>query len=223
MTVPISTQSPIFNLLAIFIIFQYFSLVIITNAQSDSVSFIYSSSHNLQDIVFSGDATSSGDTIHLTTRDEHGNPLPHSVGRAVYSQPVHIWDAATWNLADFTTVFYFSVNRSETAMEDNKNDSSSSSKLEFGAVEFDSFANQWDPNPFSEYPHVGINVNSLRSVTTVGWPRNYFEPDGATVKARVRYDSGEKELMVMVSYPDSINDEADCLTHIIDLRRVLAE
>ncbi|XP_028802877.1 agglutinin-2-like [Neltuma alba] len=178
-------------------------------------------------------------------------------GSSIYSQPGHIWDSVTGNLADFTSVFYFSVNRSgsilhgdgfaffmapldsaipnnstggllglynpEPAMEDNSNNSSSSKLPEFVAVEFDSFANEWDPNPFTEFPHVGINVNSVTSATTVGWPSNYFEPDGAIVKGCVRYDSAEKELLVMVSYPGGNNVNADCISHGIDLRSVLPE
>lgn len=108
-------------------------------------------------------------------------------------------------------------------MEDNIN-ASSHSEPQVVAVEFDSFANEWDPNPFSEFPHVGINVNSVRSETTVGWPITYFEPHRAIVRARVRYDSGEKELLVMVSYPGNDNADADvCLSHVVDLRSVVPE
>ncbi|KAJ1407261.1 Legume lectin domain [Sesbania bispinosa] len=69
-------------------------------------------------------------------------------------------------------------------------------------IGFDSFANEWDPNPLSEFPHIGINVNSIESVESVGWKSN-VEPDGAgaLVRALIRYDSQTKELFVLVSYP----------------------
>ncbi|KAI9124781.1 hypothetical protein K1719_004108 [Acacia pycnantha] len=40
-------------------------------------------------------------------------------------------------------------------------------------VEFDSFSNQWDPNPESQSPHIGINLGSIRSKDTQSWPSDF--------------------------------------------------
>ncbi|KAJ1382163.1 Legume lectin, alpha chain, conserved site [Sesbania bispinosa] len=219
-------------------------------AESDSVSFLF---YNFkQDVIgFLGGASSSDDIIQLTERDEHGEPLQNRVGRAVYLPPVHIWDGITGELADFRTVFYFVVNRSDSELHGDGL-SFFMAPLDYGiphnstggflglvspetafnssilnqvlAVEFDSFANEWDPNPLSEFSHIGINVNSIESVATVGWKSN-VEPDGALVRALIRYDSQTKELFVLVSYPGSpvSGEDSATLAHTIDLRTVLPE
>ncbi|KAJ1380205.1 Legume lectin, alpha chain, conserved site [Sesbania bispinosa] len=57
-----------------------------------------------------------------------------------------------------------------------------------------------------------------------GWKSN-VEPDGALVRALIRYDSQDKELFVLVSYPGSpvSGEDSASLAHTIDLRTVLPE
>ncbi|KAI9124817.1 hypothetical protein K1719_004144 [Acacia pycnantha] len=89
------------------------------------------------------------------------------------------------------------------------------------AVELDSFGNAWDPIPESLAAHVGIDVNSLRSVNTTGWPINSV-PRGSFGKARVVYDSKTKELSVTISN-GSKGGTTVCVSQIIDLKSVLPE
>lgn len=116
--------------------------------------------------------------------------IQSSVGHAVYRPPVHIWDCNTVELADFRTIFYFVVNRSGLEIHGDgfsffiapleygiPNNSTggflglfspetaliNSSIVQVLAVEFDSYANL-----ISKFPHIGINVNSIESVATVG-------------------------------------------------------
>ncbi|TQD79871.1 hypothetical protein C1H46_034585 [Malus baccata] len=61
------------------------------------------------DLTFQGDAFQFGGVIQLTKNQVDGPPLPRSVGRASYAQPVRLWDAITGRLTDFTTHFNFIV------------------------------------------------------------------------------------------------------------------
>ncbi|KAF2285296.1 hypothetical protein GH714_042338 [Hevea brasiliensis] len=53
-----------------------------------------------------GDAFSSSGVLQLS-RNQIDNNLTYSAGRASYIRPVHIWDAQTGRLTDFTTRFSF--------------------------------------------------------------------------------------------------------------------
>ena len=239
-----------FTLLLTFISIQF---PLNSTAQSDSVSFRFHNFTH-ESIGFFNDASRSSDDamqlMAIRDGDGRGRPPQNSFGHAMYLPPVHIWDVRTGELADFRTVFYFVVNRSGSELHgdglsffisslDHETPDNSyggflglvspetafnSSVNRFLAVEFDSFANEWDPNPFSDYPHVGIDVNSIESVATVGWKSN-VEPDGALVRALIRYDSKAKELFVLVSYPGSAvsGEDSVSLAHVIDLRTVLPE
>ena len=92
------------------------------------------------------------------------------------------------------------------------------------AVEFDSFANEWDPNfPQSDSPHIGIDINSIRSVATAPWPLD-IQPQGSIGKARISYQSSSKILSVSVAYPNSpVNLNATVLSYPVNLGAVLPE
>ncbi|XP_022631716.1 agglutinin-2-like [Vigna radiata var. radiata] len=90
------------------------------------------------------------------------------------------------------------------------------------AVEFDSFVNEWDPNfPVSDSPHIGIDINSIRSVATAPWPLE-SQPHGSVGKARISYQSSSKILSVSLDYPNSpVN--ATVLSYPVNLGTVLPE
>ncbi|KAK4263049.1 hypothetical protein QN277_028525 [Acacia crassicarpa] len=173
----------------------------------------------------------------------------NSVGRAVYLTPIHLWDRFTGNVADFTTEFTFVVDSGgpllhgdglaffispvQTALNIPLNSSGgylglfspenafNPSPYQVVAVELDSFGNAWDPIPEPLAAHVGIDINSLRSVNTTGWPINSV-PRRSLGKARVVYDSKTKELSVTVSY-GSKGGTTVSVSQIIDLKIVLPE
>ncbi|KAI9125264.1 hypothetical protein K1719_003880 [Acacia pycnantha] len=173
----------------------------------------------------------------------------NSVGRAVYLTPIHLWDRFTGNVADFTTEFTFVVDSGgpllhgdglaffispvQTALNIPLNSSGgylglfspenafNPTRNQVVAVELDSFGNAWDPIPEPLAAHVGIDVNSLRSANTTGWPINSI-PRGSFGKARVVYDSKTKELSVTISY-GSKGGTTVSVSQIIDLKGVLPE
>ncbi|CAD6268885.1 unnamed protein product [Miscanthus lutarioriparius] len=57
-------------------------------------------------IYCTGDAYLTLDTLELTRRSRRTND---STGRATYTQPVRLWDAATGEMASFTTSFEFQI------------------------------------------------------------------------------------------------------------------
>ncbi|XP_044481359.1 LOW QUALITY PROTEIN: L-type lectin-domain containing receptor kinase IX.1-like [Mangifera indica] len=211
---------------------------------ASSVSFSYSSfPANTPNIVFEGDAFPSNDVLQLTKNQADIN-LTRSLGRATYSQPVIIWDPKTRKLTDFTTHFSFiikAVNTSnngdgitfffapfDSTIPDNSTGgylalfSPETAKLntskQIVAVEFDSFQNSWDPSS----DHVGINVNSIISVTTVNWKSSI--KDGRRANAWVSYNSSTQNLSVFLTYADNpVFSGNSSLWYIVDLRKFLPE
>ncbi|OMP01655.1 hypothetical protein COLO4_11698 [Corchorus olitorius] len=150
-----------------------------------------------------GDAFPSNNVLRLTKNDVIDIPTS-SVGRASYNTPVRLWDASNRKLTDFTTHFSFimtAVNKSkygdgisffmapfDSKIPQNSSDgflalfnrnaaSNNSSNNNIVAVEFDSFQNDWDPSD----DHVGININSIKSVKTITWGSNF--KDGSRLNA----------------------------------------
>jgi hypothetical protein len=107
---------------------------------------------------------------------------------------MHLWDKASGNLTDFTTYFSFVINSQNSestgggglafflapngsTIPNNVNQGAglglarddqllSSTDNPFVAVEFDIYSNQpWD----SPGEHVGIDINSMKSVANVSW------------------------------------------------------
>uniref|UniRef100_A0A7N0VKW9 non-specific serine/threonine protein kinase n=1 Tax=Kalanchoe fedtschenkoi TaxID=63787 RepID=A0A7N0VKW9_KALFE len=211
---------------------------------ADSLSFNFTSfSPNSRDINFSGDAFASDSVLQITKNQIYA-ALTDSVGRAIYAQPVSLWDAKTQTLTDFTTHFSFIISaKNQTDYGDglafflapvnstippnstggqlglvNRQTSSNSSENQIVAVEFDSFKNIWDPSR----DHVGINVNSVVSVANVSW--NSSIKDGRTANAWVTYNSTTHNLSVFLTYADNpVFLGNSSLWNIIDLRTALPE
>ncbi|EOX91883.1 Concanavalin A-like lectin protein kinase family protein [Theobroma cacao] len=208
------------------------------------LSFNFTSfSPNMQNIEFEGDAFSSANVLQLTKNDAIDN-LTGSIGRASYNQAVRLWDASNGRLTDFTTHFSFilrAVNLSEygdgisffIAPFDskmppnssdgflalfNRNSTSNSSNNNIVAVEFDSFQNDWDPSD----DHVGININSIISVTNVTWKSSI--KNGSRANAWVSYNSSTRNLSVFLTYADNpVFSGNSSLAYVVDLRNILPE
>ncbi|RDX58652.1 hypothetical protein CR513_62014, partial [Mucuna pruriens] len=225
-------------------------LALISSAKSDSFSFNFPSFEaGTRSIILEGDADIAGGVLKLTNRDLNGTPKQHSVGFSAFFGALHLSDAKRGRVADFVTEFSFVVNtRSEPLHGDgftfflasldfdfpdnssggflglfNKETAFNSSLNQVVAVEFDSFANDWDPNfPVSDSPHIGIDVNSIRSVATTPWPLDAQQ--GVVGRARISYLSSSKILSVSVTYPNSpVKVNPIVLSYPINLGTVLPE
>jgi len=147
---------------------------------------------NQKNLILQGHAeTTSTGKLQLT------NAVKNSIGRALYSAPIHIWDSKTTSMANFETTFTFTITAPNTynvadgfaffiASIDTQPksihkggylgvfDSKTYKKsIQTIAVEIDTFDNvQWDPSPgniSSTGQHIGIDVNSIKSIGTVPW------------------------------------------------------
>ncbi|RWV92317.1 hypothetical protein GW17_00045322 [Ensete ventricosum] len=208
---------------------------------ASSLSFDFSGFGNetTSTIEFQGDASLLDKEIHLTS-----SPMQYSVGRAVYREPLRLWDATTRELADFTTHFSFVINSSDpltphgdglafflTAYPSTlpaysrgaflglfSNSSVDSSRVSTVAVEFDTFSNAWDPLA----DHVGIDIDSITSSATVQW--NSSLKDGRRASAWASYDAATHNLSVFLSYDKNPVFSGNSSLHfIVDLRDVLPE
>ena len=165
-------------------------------------------------------------------------------GRATYSRPMHLWDKDSGKLTDFSTHFSFVIDAQNQpvyadglafflAPNDSKiSDAAFAGNLglfipgskpaenPFVAVEFDICdTNRWDPPG----EHVGIDINTMKSVAYVPWLSNISIREGKTNEAWISYNSSSKNLSVVFTvfkYNDTVNQS---LSYIVDLRTVLPE
>lgn len=211
---------------------------------ASSLAFNFSSfdQNTPERIEFQGDAFFNKE-IRLT-KNELNTPITNSVGRAVYKEPLPLWNSDTRELTDFITHFSFvinSFNRSEyghglafflvpypSSIPDNssggylglfsENPIPNMSPNRTVAVEFDSFQNNWDPSP----NHIGIDIDLIKSNATVVW--NSSVKDGRTANAWVSYTASTKNLSVFLTYADKPTFGGNSsLSFIIDLREILPE
>lgn len=214
-------------------------------ARVHSLSFNFPKfSPNVDNLTLQGDAFVSSSQVIQLTRNQQDDNLTSSVGRASYDKPIRLWDAKTGKLTNFFTHFTFvmkalnphshgdgisffiapfdseiPVNSSggylalfspETAHDTSAN--------RIVAVEFDSFKNEWDPSP----DHVGINVNSIVSISTCLW--NTSIKNGSTANAWISYNGTTFNLSVFLSYANNPTFSGNSsVSYIIDLRTVMPE
>ncbi|KAJ9552072.1 hypothetical protein OSB04_016117 [Centaurea solstitialis] len=225
-------------------ILAYFLLFLLTPfVVSISFNFTDLGQDNLpQDIKLEGDASFTGEGIELTLLDVW------SAGRTSYIRELHLWDKASRELASFTTDFTFLTDK-KTAMyygegltfflaENNSeiingasmglpiDGQSNVKKHPFVAVEFDSYgSNDWDTDSNNAFlnDHVGIDINSLRSVKVRKWVSDILH--GEFCKASITYDSDSQKLGVSFNcfHNHTVASHQDGLEYTIDLRDVLPE
>ncbi|XP_071727027.1 agglutinin-2-like [Rutidosis leptorrhynchoides] len=187
---------------------------------------------------FDQGASVSDEGIQVTPQDS-SNPM--LTGRATYFKPFHLWNKTSWELANFNTEFSFVINSKGSSnfadgltfflAENNTlispggamglpvNASTYMMTYQFVAVEFDTYGNNnWDIATNMSEKHAGIDVNSLKSVTSQRWDADI--KGGSDNRASIMYDSLSKNLHVVVSNNEAVVNE---LNHIIDLTKVLPE
>ncbi|KAL8264627.1 hypothetical protein R6Q59_022757 [Mikania micrantha] len=200
-------------------------------------------SPNDGDITYERDAYPSNNAIQLTTNQRDIRALV-SIGRATYSEPLHLWDRGSRNLTDFSTRFTFTINSLNSSrygdglafflapngskVPDNVTNSGTlgltrndevlnSSSNPFVAVEFDVFQNTWDP----KNEHVGIDISSMDSVRNVTWRSRISE--GEIYEAVIRYDSSLNNLSVVFTGFSQTSILHQRVSYIVDLRDHLPE
>ncbi|KAI3708047.1 hypothetical protein L2E82_37067 [Cichorium intybus] len=227
------------------VIFSYFFLLFIPYATSITFNITdISQEKDSKNIDTMGNAYLF-DGIQVTPDevDPHGF---NSTGRATYVEPLHLWKNVSGELATFTTDFSFVIDSNSNMTygygltfflaENNSmilNGSSMGLPINgnitgapFVAVEFDTFSdNDWDPRNSSNdliEDHVGININSLTSVTSQKWFSNVT--GGKLCHAWITYDSTSKNLSVsFTGFQNNTVEVRQAIYHIIDLRDVLPE
>ncbi|KAK9938003.1 hypothetical protein M0R45_014766 [Rubus argutus] len=193
-------------------------------------------------IFLEGDANIDGQSLLLTETE-------YSAGRATYHQSFLLWENATGKLTDFTTSFSFVIdtlgNNSYYAdglalflapegsllnftvgsgiglPVDNPEDKPSSHQYRFVGVEFDIFRNYETSVQDPAGDHVGIDVNSVKSLITKPW--NGSVVDGRINGATIRYDSGSKNLSV--AYTSYVNGSQVMryVAYMVDLEQYLPQ
>uniref|UniRef100_A0ACD5VL20 Uncharacterized protein n=1 Tax=Avena sativa TaxID=4498 RepID=A0ACD5VL20_AVESA len=163
-----------------------------------SLSFNYPtfSSQDQKDFRIEGDASFSVGWIDISANRYDG--IGKSQGRVSYNaQPMLLWDKATGEVASFTTRFDFAIgipdidNKGkgmalflagypsllpdesygyDIGLTNQSTDATASGDSRFVAVEFDTFNDTQVSDPDATYDHVGIDVNSVRSVATKSLP-----------------------------------------------------
>ena len=96
------------SLLMIITFFVIFLLTLIPSATPLNFNFPSLGTKDTGSINVSGDAYISNQGIQLTP-DERQLSLSSKVGRAIYNQPLHLWDNGSAQLANFTTHFSFVI------------------------------------------------------------------------------------------------------------------
>ncbi|KAL7227613.1 hypothetical protein ACSBR1_022476 [Camellia fascicularis] len=170
------------------------------------------------EIIWQGDAYITHEGIQVTPNERGPDPVDKA-GRAIYKDPLHLWDKASGKMTDFNTYFMFVI--------DSKGNSffadgltfflvpygstpnmtiggslglpnvaqSSNATNHFVAVEFDTFHNlEFD---VLNETHVGIDINSLISNATEVWYNDITF--GIENEAWISYNSRSKNFSIVLT------------------------
>ncbi|KAL8195296.1 hypothetical protein R6Q57_025699 [Mikania cordata] len=200
-----------------------------------------------RDIITEGDGAYISDGGIQVTPDGIGSNRSRKAGRATFIRPFHLWDNRSGELASFGTNFTFvidsdgdstygdgltfflaqnnSVITAGRAMGLPLNYTDNEPMSPFIAVEFDTYWNGVDqlisPN-ITLGDHVGIDINSLVSVTSEKWLSNVT--GGGVCQAWITYDSVSRNLSVsFTGYQNNTVIRQDGLVYNVDLRNELPE
>ncbi|KAL3538727.1 hypothetical protein ACH5RR_002093 [Cinchona calisaya] len=197
-------------------------------------------------INITGDANISSQGIQVTPNEGSMGVLGvrGKAGRATYVNPVRLWAKASRILTDFTTHFTFTIDLIDDSPKyadgmafflapfgssipinaDGSglgliggNVAAPENVDPFVAVEFDTFRNSWDPPT----THVGININSMKSVTNMSWLNNISQ--GVVNHAWISYNSTSMNLEVTFTGFYSNRTTNGNLNFVVDLRHYLPE
>ncbi|KAJ4845016.1 hypothetical protein Tsubulata_041766 [Turnera subulata] len=238
------SPSPLTLLLLLCFSFVYFTSTAATNFTFTSFS------PNDPNITVYNATTRGLNSDHpsiILTGDQTLGSVFNASGRACYSHPVELYDPSTNITTDFTTYFEFSI-----LFPNGYNSSISSGGFAFFitsqdksaapadsaggwlglftertdgepsnqmvAVEFDTYQDQWDPSN----NHVGINVNSIISVSNRTWNNTMVSND--VYGARISYNGTTNNLTILLKDPDVPNDFGSLnLSYNVNLRDILPE
>uniref|UniRef100_A0A9I9DQD2 Protein kinase domain-containing protein n=1 Tax=Cucumis melo TaxID=3656 RepID=A0A9I9DQD2_CUCME len=216
-----------------FVLFLHIPLSVI------SVSFkIDQFKSNDSTILYQGDAVVVGGEILLSDPG-----FTCHVGRAIYRDPIPIWDSETAKVTDFITHFSFTIDTraaprygsgiafflAPSGFQIPPNSAggflglynktySNSLANQIVHVEFDTNINDWDP----PYEHVGININSVISSNYTRL--NISLHDGDLADVWISYNSTIRILNVSWKYQNtSTLSENTTLSYPIDLITVLPQ
>ncbi|CAL0333076.1 unnamed protein product [Lupinus luteus] len=222
-------------------------LVLVLNPSSFPIILVQSLSFNITDfnngvnasnMAYEGDGQPINGSIEL-------NKVSYlfRVGRAIYGQPLHLWDSSTKVVTDFTTSFTFIIDKVNdtnsygdgfafymaplgyqippnsaggTFALFNATTNSNLPQNHVLAVEFDTFIGSTDP----PMRHVGIDDNSL---TSVAYAR--FDIDNNTgnpCHTIIAYNAFTKSLIVSWSFNGKTSNYSS-LSYNIDLKKILPE
>ncbi|MED6109336.1 hypothetical protein PIB30_032558 [Stylosanthes scabra] len=186
-------------------------------------------------IILQRDALITPEGKLQLTKVENGKPIYRSVGRALYSAPIRLYDITTNKVASFVTSFdfviyapntsttadgfaFFLAHPNTTALQGggylglfrNQNYNQSNQVV---AVEFDTYRDTWDP----DNRHIGFDVNSIRSTKTASWGF----VNGQTANVVISYDGSTGLLVATVVYAST--ETGYILTSKVDLKSALPE
>ncbi|KAG6571879.1 L-type lectin-domain containing receptor kinase IX.1, partial [Cucurbita argyrosperma subsp. sororia] len=218
------------------------SLFLSTLPFASSLSFNFTSFNPSNTDIIYDRAFPTNQAIELTGDDANMD----YVGRAMYSQPLHLWDKVSGNLSSFQTNFSFVIDSRQKStygdgltfffapvgskFQANISRGSglgigydpelSNATATFFAVEFDIYSNLFDPPEKLE--HVGIDISSMRSIAYSIWKCDI--KGGKKNHAWIKYDSVNHNLSVTFTGFD-LNGSIlfQHLHHVVDLRMHLPE
>uniref|UniRef100_A0A0E0QDT6 non-specific serine/threonine protein kinase n=1 Tax=Oryza rufipogon TaxID=4529 RepID=A0A0E0QDT6_ORYRU len=182
-----------------------------------ALSFNYSNfSSNNQNIEIEGKASIRVGYIDISAND--ARDIFTSAGRVSYKTPVQLWDAATGELHHNLLLQHLVDSASPTSPTPTSPPARTGPVRRLVAVEFDTYLNRdFDPN--ATYDHIGIDVNSIVSVTNESLPD--FSLNGS-MTATVDYNSSSSILSVKLWINDTTKPPYN-LSDKVDLKSALPE
>ncbi|KAI4997667.1 hypothetical protein ZWY2020_053009 [Hordeum vulgare] len=204
------------------------------------------SSQDQKDFSIEGDASFSVGRIDVSANKFAGG-IGNSAGRVSYNaQPMLLWDKVTGEVASFTTRFSFAIvipdinNKGkgmafflagypsvlpydsygfDLGLTNQSTNATASGDSRFVAVEFDTFNDTQVSDPDATYDHLGIDVNSVRSVVTKSLPS--FSLMG-NMTALIEYDN-VSSLLSLTLWLDDGRGPKHSLNSKVDLKSALPE
>ncbi|KAK7839883.1 l-type lectin-domain containing receptor kinase ix.1 [Quercus suber] len=198
-------------------VITYFFSILNPFTFTSAISFNFTSFSSSDSNITYERAFAENQVIQLT-----GNRLNFEfVGRATYFKPMRLWDKDSGKLTNFTTHFSFAIDSKKRSVYGDGiafflapvgskipfmskggstmglcrgNQALDSVDNPFVAVEFDIYSNEyWDPPG----EHVGIDLNSLKSVANISWFSNIAIKEGKINEAWITYNASSYNLSVV--------------------------